>query len=306
MAIRENNGSGSKPATKKVKPLSWKINPLPAATQYVNSVAISSDGSKVIAGTYYFDYSRTGHSLTGKLPFTVGVFAYNKSQSLLWKDEFPVSEGVYWVALSRDGAWAASGGLEMHGQGFISVYDATNGHKAINYKISARTNMVARNNDGSYMIAGSGALYVFSRNGANWNVVPQIIHCIQPLDTIISVGISGDGSYIIAGTLKGTVMLIKNSGGVLERLCRGNFQAVSTGSRWLQTAQRLSREEAAPTCTIFLCLAFKQMLRPPGSARLPVAAVAGLLLFLTTVHWCLLWPIRVLQVCCFFLGHLVS
>lgn len=202
-------------ATKKPKtPLAWKVKPLPKAKQYVNSVAISADGSKVIAGTYFFDYSRTGHSLTGQKPFTVGVFAYNQTKTLLWKDEFPVSEGVYWVAVSRDGAWAASGGLELHGQGFISAYNAANGNKAIDYKVPARTNMVALSNNGSYLVAGADKLYIFTRNGASWNAVPQIIPCIQLNDSVISVGISGDGMWIVAGTLKGTVMLIKNTGGI--------------------------------------------------------------------------------------------
>jgi hypothetical protein len=201
--------------SKKQNPLKWKLNPLPKAGQYVNSVAISGDGSKVIAGTYFFNYSPAGHSITGEKPFTVGVFAYNQTNALIWKDEFQVSEGVYWVAISRDGGWAAGGGLEIHGQGFISAYNAANGNKVIDYKIPARTNMVALNADGSCLVAGADALYVFTRLGTSWNTVPQRIACIQANDSVISVGISADGSSIVAGTLKGTVMLIKNTGGVL-------------------------------------------------------------------------------------------
>src|SRR5437762_6346605 len=104
---------------KKTKPLAWKIKPLSHPKEYVNSIAITSDGTKVLAGTYYFDYSKTGHALSGKTPFTVGVFAYDKDKNLLWKDEFQTSEGVYWVAISRNGAWAVAGGLELHGQGLI-------------------------------------------------------------------------------------------------------------------------------------------------------------------------------------------
>jgi hypothetical protein len=42
----------------------------------------------------------------------------------------PPAEGVYWVAISNDGAWAASGGLASPGSGFISAYSATSGATA--------------------------------------------------------------------------------------------------------------------------------------------------------------------------------
>src|SRR5580704_6672593 len=61
---------GSKATTS----LAWSVNPLPGAKQYVNSVAISADASVLIAGTYFFDYSPAGHSISGKKSFTVGVF----------------------------------------------------------------------------------------------------------------------------------------------------------------------------------------------------------------------------------------
>jgi len=205
---------GKSPASPSAGPLLWKVDPGPAL--YVNSVCISGDGSKLVGGTFYFDYKKTSHSLSASKPFTVGVYAYDKTQALLWKDEFPASEGVYWVGVSRDGSWAGAGGLELHGQGFISIYNAANGSKSVDYKIPARTNMVAFNGDGSCMVAGGDKLYIFFRNGANWNAVPQIINCVQPTDSVISVAISADGSWIVAGTLKGTVMLIKNTAGTLS------------------------------------------------------------------------------------------
>jgi WD40 repeat protein len=214
MATKKTTGKASHSTKKPAKtPLLWKADPGPSL--YVNSVTISGDGSKLIGGTFYFDYSKTSHSVSGSQPFTVGVYAYSKTQALLWKDEFPASEGVYWVGVSRDGSWASAGGLELHGQGFISIYNAANGTKSVDYKIPARTNMVAFNSNGSCLVAGGDKLYIFFRNGANWNAVPQIINCVQPTDSVISVAISADGSWIVAGTLKGTVMLIKNTGGVL-------------------------------------------------------------------------------------------
>jgi hypothetical protein len=201
---------------KKTTHLKWKINPLPGSGQYVNSVSITSDGSKLIAGTYYFDYSHTNHALSGKSPFTVGVFAYQQNKKLLWKDEFPTSEGVYWVAVSRNGAWAAAGGLEVHGQGFIFAYNGGTGTRKLEFKPPARTNMVALDNSGSLLVAGADAIYIFTRVGSAWNAIPQKINSPQPNDTIICVGVSGDGTWIVAGTLKGYVILIKNTAGVLS------------------------------------------------------------------------------------------
>lgn len=165
MAKKTKKPAGSKP-TSSSKPkagsaLVWSVNPLPGAGQYVNSVAISADASVLVAGTYYFNYGTAAHSVAADQSFTVGVFAYSKSNSLLWKDEFSASEGVYWVAVSRDGQWAAAGGLELHGQGFISGYNATTGAKLIDYKTSARTNMVALNSNGSWLVAGADSLYIF-------------------------------------------------------------------------------------------------------------------------------------------------
>lgn len=217
MAKKTKKSTGPKP-TPPSKPktnsaLLWSVNPLPGAGQYVNSVAISADASVLVAGTYYFNYGTAAHTVAADQSFTVGVFAYSKSNLLLWKDEFSASEGVYWVAVSRDEQWAAAGGLELHGQGFISAYNATTGVKLIDYKTSARTNMVALNSNGSWLVAGADSLYIFSRTGATWNSVPRIIKCIQANDSVISVAISGDGAWVVAGTLKGTVMLINNMAG---------------------------------------------------------------------------------------------
>ena len=50
-------------------------------------------------------------------------FCYNAKGKLQWSDKFIASEGVYWVAVSQDASWAASGGLLAHGSGFIRAYN---------------------------------------------------------------------------------------------------------------------------------------------------------------------------------------
>lgn len=215
----------------------WKICPFPNSNspEYINSVAISGDGSVVIAGTYYYDYKLAGHMQPTVPTFTVGVFAYNNNGTQLWSDEFLATEGVYWVAVSRDGNWAASGGLALTNQGFISVYDAHSGAKVLDYQTTQRTNWVTFNADGSVLVAAAAnILYVFSRGANGWNPTPQTI-ALQPQDWMVSCAISGDGCWIAAGSGTGTVMLIQNTGGVLSAPVYWKFPSPG-GIHWVEVA----------------------------------------------------------------------
>jgi WD40 repeat protein len=191
---------------------SWKISPISSPQEYVNSVAISQDGSTVVAGTYYFPYSAGAkHSAADTQPITVGTFAWNANGTLLWQDKFQATEGVYWVALSGDAKWAASGGLGAPAHGFVYVYNAANGTRNLVYNPKTRVNMVAFSADASYLVAGADATYLFQRNGANWNQ-PAALPCASG-DSAISTAISADGKWIVVGTFLGSVILVQNQGG---------------------------------------------------------------------------------------------
>ena len=123
----------------------WSVNPQPQVTHYVNSVAISANAGTVVGGTYYHAYNDSANHKPSIAPsFPVGVFAYDKTGKGLWSHVFSATEGVYWVALSRDGAWAASGGLITSSpyQGFIYAYDAIKGSNQLLASPAVRTNMV--------------------------------------------------------------------------------------------------------------------------------------------------------------------
>ncbi len=197
---------------KKPKPSHYVAHPAVAADD-VNSVAISADGSKVIAGTFFFN--------NGQVPVTktVGLFAWDASGHQVWDDPFPATAagnetaGVYAVSISRDGSWAASGGTISPGVGFIHAVDATSGSKWLIYSPPARTNSVAINQDGSYLVAGADCLYAFARTGPTVWASPQTISF--PGGNVASVAISGDGQWIVAGIYGGYVALIHNATGVL-------------------------------------------------------------------------------------------
>jgi len=199
--------------TKSMKP-AWKASPISKPQEYVNSVAISADASIVVAGTFYFPYAAGAkHSSADTLPITVGTFAWTAQGKLLWKDQFQATEGVYWVALSRDGQWAAGAGLAAPAHGFVYIYNVSSGARAMVFNPKVRVNMVAFSSNASVLVAGADALYLFVRTGSTW-AAPQ--HLPLPSgDSAVAVAVSADGQWIVVGTFLGSVILVQNKSGVL-------------------------------------------------------------------------------------------
>jgi WD40 repeat protein len=217
----------------KVKP-TWSVDPLPAqaATSYINSVDLSRNGQRVICGTYYYDYNPAANHTPVPSTFPVGVFCYNAKGKLQWSDKFTASEGVYWVAMSQDASWAASGGLLAHGNGFIRAYNAATGAMALNFTTNARVNRVAISADGAYLVAGASATYLFSRNGSAWSA-PHVIPSAAG-DYVVAVDISDDGQWIAVGTHNGFISLIRNVGGTLSPAV--TWQQPSGSIYWVEMA----------------------------------------------------------------------
>jgi WD40 repeat protein len=225
------------------------VNPLPGPTSlYVNSVAISSDGQSVIAGNYFFQYSKVAnHNTTSSPSLTVGIFLWNSAGKLQWQDTFPATEGTYWVALSNDGTWAAGGGLVAQGKGFINAYNAATGAKALAFTTNARVNRVALSSDGTYLVAGADSTYLFTRAGSTWSA-PQIIPCAAG-DHVVSVDISLDGQWIVAGTYNGFVQLIHNVGGVAGAPL--SWQNTTSSIYWVAMASDGSSFAASASAKVF-------------------------------------------------------
>lgn len=192
---------------------SWKVSPISSPAEYVNSVAISGDGGTVISGTFYFPYAAgVKHSSADVQPITVGTFAWSAKGASLWQDKFQATEGVYWVAVSRNGQWAASGGLAAPASGFVYAYSVSSGNRALTFNTKVRVNMVALSQDAAYLVAGADETYLFTRSGTNWGT-PQKLPCATG-DSVIAVAISADGQWIVAGTFLGSVILVQNKLGV--------------------------------------------------------------------------------------------
>jgi hypothetical protein len=176
----------------------------------VNCVAISGDGQVVVAGTYVF----SGPAPAGGL----GTYAYDANGYALWQDVTTPAggdNGVYWVAVSRDGKWAASGGgnhkfppPQPLGIGYVIAHEVATGIKTT--PLSANiggVNTVALSGDGSYLVAGADAAYVFARVGKAFAAPVVLRNQIAATDLVVSVAISDDGTWVVYGTSAGKVVL---------------------------------------------------------------------------------------------------
>jgi|KBSMisStandDraft_5_1062788.scaffolds.fasta_scaffold06562_2 WD40 repeat protein len=187
----------------------------------VNSVATSGSGYVVVAGTYYHDGPH--------VPATLGTYAYDAGGALLWQDSAPPKtgtqgvvkdQGVYWVAVSRDGQWAASAGGDhavplpsAPGVGTVTAYEMSTctSTTILNAQIGG-VNMVALSGNGGYLVAGADATYVFERTGSTFGTPVVLRDQIAATDSVVAVAISDDGKWVIYGTTAGKVVLYATTG----------------------------------------------------------------------------------------------
>jgi len=200
----------------------WQVSPgLP--TYYINSVATSGDGNKVIGGTFFHSYGTTSRfegmrdrSTASSSDGTFGTYCYDQTGKQLWKDEFTGFEGVYWVDLSTDGAYAASGGWfsgSPNYAGFVRAYDASNGTRLLNYATTSRVNEVDLTADGSWLVSAAETLVLFKRVNGVFTKTGEF----TPAGTdnmIVTAAISADGDTIVCADYSGNIILFKNKGGL--------------------------------------------------------------------------------------------
>lgn len=123
---------------------SWSAQPRPG--YQINSTAISADGSVMITGT----------SIEGANGGDFAVYCYQTEDgsggTLLWSDPLgrEAYEGVFWVAMSADGRYAAAGGsYETEGSGFLRLYSVGGGASSRQeFATTSRINQVEMSADG--------------------------------------------------------------------------------------------------------------------------------------------------------------
>lgn len=215
--------SGSSPVTNSTTPLVWQTVP-GQSSYYINSVATSADGNRNVGGTFFHSYGAsaasasevasapaTGPSQTG----TFGTYCYDRSGNQLWKDEFTGWQGVYWVDVAANGAYAASGGWFSQNPyaGFVRAYNAGSGQLLLNYPTKQRVNQVALSGDGTWLISAAESVVLFQLSNGAYQKVAEFP--ALPVSTgsnyFVTAGLSADGSTIVAADYAGNVLLIQNT-----------------------------------------------------------------------------------------------
>jgi WD40 repeat protein len=193
----------------------WSAQPS-TSPYYINSVAISGNGGVAVAGTFFHSYSQAS-SVAPDDPSlgTFGTYAYNAAGKPIWKDEFTGWQGVYWVDVSSDGAWAASGGWFSHTPiaGFVRAYNAATGQTVLNYATTARVNQVCLSMDGTSLLSAANTVVLFQRINGTYQKSDEYTPATS--DTMETIALSADGSTAVAGDYAGNVMLFSIKSGKL-------------------------------------------------------------------------------------------
>ena len=165
----------------------------------INSVAISDDGQKCVYGS---SYER------GKGYFY--TYLYDNQGHRLWKKSIAKDQstyqGVFWVDISGDGAFVASGGETVNPKddpsyptpGFLQMFVASTGEIIHSSTYSARINQVSLSQNGQYLAVCYGhSLEVFQLNDSQ-DGYTSIYTYTSKTYNINSCVISRDGHTVVA------------------------------------------------------------------------------------------------------------
>lgn len=199
----------------------WTVTPQPG--YQINSAAIDAAGETCLLGT-------SEEYATGEF----GVYCYDARGRLRWSDSLGqrTYQGVFWVSLSADGAFAAAGGTlsdtsgDVAGTsatGFLRAYSAGTGARWLELATTSRVNQVVLSARGEVLAAVAGAeLLVFTRGPASYQAVARHAFDDQYCQ---SCAISADGTRIVVGTTRsydvsagapGTVSTFALEDGILQ------------------------------------------------------------------------------------------
>lgn len=198
-------------------PLAWQYRPTPAS-YYINSVATSARGERMVAGTYYYDY---GQARRPSLPVEAapfGTYCLDGQGRLLWKDEFAASEGVYWCAITPAADYVCGCGAYTQSQGFVAIYDGGSGQRLVFYTgTPGRVSICVFAPSAQLLATGGSELLFFRRAAGGFDSTP--LHLALPTidptraDAVQGLAVDVTGSLIAVGTVQGNILLVDIANG---------------------------------------------------------------------------------------------
>lgn len=198
---------------------------------WINSVAISNDGARIVAATFLHDYRQGSSKFIPTMLGRFGVYCFDGipqkdafgQPTARWADEYDGWGGIYGVAISGDGAIAAAGGwLEKNGsavRGVLRAYNAADGKKILDYTdFTQRMSWVALSNDGTVLAAVADDVYVFIREGKAFNPIPLRLGIGGLANRYVTnVAVHPDGNWLAACDQAGHVYMATIANGRLSR-----------------------------------------------------------------------------------------
>jgi hypothetical protein len=194
-----------------------------STVSWINSVAISDDGSRIVGGTFIHDY-------TNRSPVfgTYGTFAYDSAGNPLWADTYSGWDGVFAVGISGDGSVAAGGGISTRTKGLLKIFRGQTGAVLFDSTaagsggIRGRVSVLGLSGNGSVVAAAAGRLYVFVKSGTSYIPAVSSVPTGDPdfeteLGTVAAVAVHPSGGWLAACNQLGQVLVATIASGKIKR-----------------------------------------------------------------------------------------
>jgi hypothetical protein len=221
-------------------PLAW-VQQL-SRVAWVNSVAISDKGDRVVGATYIHDFEANSkiYGQFATVCFDVASTGGKPVGTTKWTDRITGWDGLFAVGISGDGSVAASGGSftppftgPNETTGLLMIFDAATGALLFNSSatktpICDMVNVVSLSRDGGIVAAAADELYVYARSLRNNRVTyapilsevsekePDFRTSFGP---VTSVAVHPSGQWLAACNDRGQLLVATIANGVITGVC---------------------------------------------------------------------------------------
>ncbi|HTI40609.1 MAG TPA: hypothetical protein VL693_02195 [Vicinamibacterales bacterium] len=208
---------------------------------WVNSVAISEKGDRVIGATYIHDFEANSkiYGQFATFCFDVASTGGKPVATNKWTNRMTGWDGIFAVGISGDGTVAATGGYftppfagPNQTTGLVMIFDAATGTVLFNSSatktpIGDTVNVVSLSRDGAIVAAAADQLYVYARSVRNNRVTYTPIQSAAPstdpdfrttFGPVTSVAVHPSGTWLAACNERGQLLVATIANGVITRM----------------------------------------------------------------------------------------